>query len=387
MPGPQRPLKIGLIAGEASGDILGAGLIRALKGHFPDADFVGIGGEKMQAEGLTSWFAMEQLSIMGLVEVLRHLPGLFRLKRELLERFDAYQPDIFIGIDAPDFNLRIERELHLRGVPTVHYVSPSVWAWRQGRIVGIRQSVNLMLTLLPFEAAFYEAHQVPVVHVGHPMADQIPMESSKQDARRALGLPETAKGPVIGLLPGSRSGEVAMLMDVFLQAASRFQKRSPDAVFIIPAANERRYEQIMAIVQPSGLKCHVFRGQARECMAASDAVVLASGTATLECMLVNRPMVVAYRLAPLTYWLMRLLIRTRFVALPNLLANAPLVPELIQKQATPENICRSVQDVLNPSHVQRLSETFRSMHSQLKQDADVQAAKAVARLIKEKVTF
>lgn len=336
MPETGRPLKIGLIAGEASGDILGAGLIRALKLHFPDADFVGIGGDLMQSEGLSCWFPMEQLSIMGIVEVLKHLPGLFRLKRELLERFDAYQPDIFIGIDAPDFNLRIERELHQRGIPTVHYVSPSVWAWRQGRIVGIRQSVNLMLTLLPFEAAFYEAHHVPVAHVGHPMADQIPLDSDKRAARQTLDLPENISGPVIALLPGSRGGEVGMLMEVFLQAAERFKRTASDTLFIVPAANEKRFEQIMAFVQASGLPCHVYRGLARECMAAADAVVLASGTATLECMLVNRPMVVAYRLAPITYWLMRLLIRTRYVSLPNLLANAPLVPELIQKDATPE---------------------------------------------------
>jgi lipid-A-disaccharide synthase len=379
----QRPLLIGIIAGEASGDILGAGLIQQLKRLYPEARFEGIGGERMQAAGMVSWYPMEQLSIMGLVEVLKHLPALFRLKRELLERFAAQRPDIFIGIDAPDFNLRIERELHQRGIPTVHYVSPSVWAWRQGRITGIRQSVDLMLTLLPFEAAFYEQHQVPVVHVGHPMADQIPLHSDKQEAREQLGVKVSGKGPVIALLPGSRSGEVSMLLEALLGSAILFLKRHPRAVFLIPAANSRRYDQIALKLQGSGLPCQLFKGLARECMAAADSVVLASGTATLECMLLKRPMVVTYRLAPFTYWVMRLLIRTRYFALPNLLADELLVPELIQKQASPVNIVRELEKSLD-TYLQGIQlKQFERIHQQLRLDADVKAAAAVAGLIRK----
>ncbi len=378
--GESRALRIGIIAGEMSGDLLGAGLIEQLRGFHPTARFEGIGGEKMIAAGLDNWYPMEQLSIMGLVEVLRHLPALFRLKRELLERWAANPPDLFIGVDAPDFNLRIEHALHQRGVPTVHYVSPSVWAWRQGRVVGIRRSTDLMLTLLPFEADFYRQHGVPVAHVGHPMADQIPWHSDQGEARERLGLRDVS-GPVVALLPGSRASEVRLLLGVFLEAATVFARRHPGALFLLPAANSWRHAQMAAVLQECGVAHRLYLGQARTCMAAADSVVLASGTATLECMLVKRPMVVAYRLAPLTYWIMRLMIRSRYVSLPNLLADAPLVPELLQHQATPANIASELEKSLDPASRNALRQRFETLHRQLRLDADVRAAQAVADLL------
>lgn len=380
-------MKIAMIAGETSGDLLGAGLIRALRHRYPNARFVGIGGERMIAEGMDSWFPMEQLSIMGLFEVLRHLPELFRLRDELLARFLGDPPDVFIGIDAPDFNLRIERVMHQRGVPTVHYVSPSVWAWRQGRIHGIRKSVDLMLTLLPFEAAFYEQHQQPVCFVGHPMADQIPEHSDPQVARQRLGLPSDAAGPIIALLPGSRRGEIERLLEIQLRAAEQFQSKYRTACFLIPAASAPRFQQIQTLLAEfPGLAVQVYSGRARECMEAADAVVLASGTATLECMLVKRPMVVVYRLATLSYWLMRLLIRIPYVSLPNLLAGRGLVPELIQRDLTPDRIVEELERCLQPNALQALQQDFLRIHRELARSADERAADAVSGLLERRRT-
>ena len=375
--------RIVLVAGEISGDILGAGLLAQLRSRYPDCAFAGIGGTRMQAEGLQSWFAMEQLSIMGLVEVLRHLPDLFALKRALVERILAWQPDLFIGIDAPDFNLRLARELHANGIRTVHYVSPSVWAWRQSRVEGIRRDVDLMLTLFPFEATFYRESRVPVHWVGHPMADQIPLENPVTPARQALAVP--VSGRLITLLPGSRSAEVGLVFPVMLQAAARLLEREAGVHFLVAAANAARKQQIEALLAPVDAKLaariHVHPGEARLCMAAADAVIVTSGTATLECMLVGRPMVVLYRMAWLSYWIMRCLIRIPRVALPNLLAEEALVPELIQADCTPDNILRELEAVCEPQRRSYLLERFRTLHESLRCEADVRAAEAVIKLL------
>ncbi|OEY67038.1 lipid-A-disaccharide synthase [Marinobacter sp. X15-166B] len=371
-----------MVAGEASGDILGAGLIRALRARYPRARFVGIGGDEMIAEGFHSLVPMERLSVMGLVEVLGRLRELFRVRDRLLDYFLATPPDVVIGIDSPDFTLGVERRCREAGIPTVHYVSPSVWAWRQKRIFKIAKSVDLMLTLLPFEAQFYEAHQVPVAFVGHPLADRIPMETDTAHARHALGLKQNA--PVLAILPGSRAGEVERLGGLFLAAAKWLQERRSDLQLVIPCINREREEQVQALVQQVGveLPLTVIRGRSRDVMAASDVVLLASGTATLEAMLLKKPMVVGYRLSGLSFAVLSRLIKVPYVALPNLLARQPLVPELLQDAASPESLGRAVLERLqNEQEIARLKTAFSDLHQQLRQGADERAASAVSSLL------
>jgi lipid-A-disaccharide synthase len=375
------PLRIGIVAGEVSGDTLGAGLMRALKIRHPDAEFIGICGPQMQAEGGVSLFPMERLSVMGLVEVLGRLPELFGIRDRLVERFLAEKIDLFIGIDAPDFNLRLEAVLKPVGIPTVHYVSPSVWAWRQGRVEGMRRAVDAVLCLLPFEKRFYDEHGMKAVFVGHPLADSLPLHNDTAAARRALGL--DAEAEYIALLPGSRGGEVGRLAPVLFAAARLILARRPQARFIIPAINAARRADIEAFLAQAGLQAQVFddrlgAGVGRLVMAAADAVVLASGTATLEAMLLQKPMVVVYRLHWLTWLLARLLVHTPYVSLPNLLAGEALVPELLQGAASPEAIAaatlRWLEDAgYRESRLQR----FAEQHLRLRQDADARAAAAV----------
>ncbi|EON90805.1 lipid-A-disaccharide synthase [Marinobacter lipolyticus SM19] len=377
-----RPITFGIVAGEASGDILGAGLIHALRARYPRARFVGIGGEEMEAAGFHSLVPMERLSVMGLVEVLGRIRELFSIRARLMDYFLTTPPDVVIGIDSPDFTLGVERRCRDAGIPTVHYVSPSVWAWRQKRIFKIAKSVNLMLTLFPFEARFYEEHDVPVAFVGHPLANRIPMAPDTAGARQALGLDENK--PVLAILPGSRSGEVERLGSLFLAAARWIQSTRPDLQLVIPCVNRDREKQVRGLVESLevALPVTIVRGRSREVMAASDVVLLASGTATLEAMLLKKPMVVGYRLSNVSYKLLSRLVKVPHVALPNLLARKPLVPELLQDDATPEALGAAVLERLeNEDERTRLTEAFTELHLQLRQNADERAADAISELL------
>ncbi|RMJ03866.1 Lipid-A-disaccharide synthase [Marinobacter litoralis] len=380
-----RKVTIAIIAGEASGDILGAGLVRSLRLRYPNARFVGIGGDEMIAEGFHSLVPMERLSVMGLVEVLGRIRELFSIRARLLDYFFTTPPDVVIGIDSPDFTITIERRCREAGIPSVHYVSPSVWAWRQKRIFKIAKSIDLMLTLLPFEARFYEEHNVPVAFVGHPLADRVPMEPDTLAAREALGL--DADKPVLAVLPGSRGGEVERLGTLFLEASRWLQSRRPDIQLVIPCVNRDRERQIQELVESLEVKLSVtlVRGRSREVMAASDVVMLASGTATLEAMLLKKPMVVGYRLSNFSFALLSRLVKVPWVALPNLLAKKELVPELLQDDATPEALGAAVLERLeDTSGRAALKEAFTELHIALKQNADERAATAVSKLIESK---
>ena len=377
-----RNVTIAIIAGEASGDILGAGLIRSLRKRYPKARFVGIGGDEMIAEGFHSLVPLERLSVMGLVEVLGRIRELFSIRARLLEYFFTTPPDVVIGIDSPDFTLAIERRCREAGIPSVHYVSPSVWAWRQKRIFKIAKSVDLMLTLFPFEARFYEEHNVPVAFVGHPLADRIPMQPDTGAARKALGL--NPDQPVLAVLPGSRGGEVERLGTLFLEASRWLQERRPDIQLVIPCVNRDREKQVEGLVEALEVKLPVtlVRGRSREVMAASDVVLLASGTATLEAMLLKRPMVVGYRLSNLSYKLLSRLVKVPWVALPNLLAQQGLVPELLQDDATPEALGAAVLERMeNTEEREQLQQAFTELHESLRQNADERAATAISELM------
>ncbi|MFV9653785.1 lipid-A-disaccharide synthase [Pseudomonas sp. NY15366] len=371
-----RPLRVALVAGEASGDILGSGLMQAIKARHPDAEFIGVGGARMEAEGLKSYFPMERLAVMGLVEVLGRLFELLGRRRQLARDLIAAKPDVFIGIDAPDFNLGLELKLRRAGIKTVHYVSPSVWAWRQKRVLKIREACDLMLTLFPFEAQFYDAHQVPVRFVGHPLADAIPQQADRAAARDALDLPQD--GPVVALMPGSRGGEVARLGELFLDAAIRLRSLRPGVRFLLPCATPERREQLEQMLAGRDLPLTLLNGRSHEALAACDAVLIASGTATLEALLYKRPMVVAYRVAPLTYRILKRLVKSPYISLPNLLAERLLVPELIQDAATPEALAQTVAPLIDGGQVQ--TEGFDVIHRALRRDASVSAADAVLKL-------
>lgn len=370
-------LRVALVAGEASGDILGAGLMRALKAQQPAIEFIGVGGPLMQAEGLTSYFPMERLAVMGLVEVLGRLPELLARRRRLVRTLISAQPDVFIGIDAPDFNLGLELKLRRAGIKTVHYVSPSVWAWRQKRVLHIRKACDLVLCLFPFEARFYEEHSVPVRFVGHPLADQIPLQADRTAARLALDLPLDT--PLVALLPGSRGGEVARLGPLFLDAAERLWALRPCLRFVLPCASPERRAQLEQMLAGRNLPLTLLNGRSHDALAACDAVLIASGTATLEALLYKRPMVVAYQVAPLTHWLLKRLVVSPFFSLPNLLARRLLVPELLQQAATAPALAQVLAPLLNGGTVQ--TEGFDVIHRSLRCNASVQAAEAVLNLI------
>lgn len=369
-------LRIALVAGEASGDILGAGLMRSLKAQHPAVEFIGVGGPLMQAEGLTSYFPMERLSVMGLVEVLGRLRELLARRKKLIQTLIDEKPDVFIGIDAPDFTLNIELKLRQAGIKTVHYVSPSVWAWRQKRVLKIREGCDLMLTLLPFEARFYEEKGVPVRFVGHTLADTIPLEADRAAARQALGLPD---GPLVALMPGSRGGEVSRLGGLFFDAAQRLRAIRPDVRFVLPCASAQRRVQLEALLVGRDLPVTLLDGRSHEALAACDAVLIASGTATLEALLFKRPMVVAYRLAPLTFWILKRMVKSPYVSLPNLLAQRLLVPELLQDEATADALANTLAPLIDGGQEQ--TRGFDEIHRTLRRDASNQAADAVLTLI------
>lgn len=377
-------IRVGIVAGEASGDQLAAGLITALRQRVADIRFEGVAGPAMIAAGCAAIYPSDRLAVMGLVEPLARLPELLRMRRALFKRFERDPPDVFIGVDAPDFNLSLERRLRARGIKTVHYVSPSVWAWRQGRIRSIARSVDLMLTLFPFEADFYHQHKVPVRFVGHPFADLVPMEVDRGAARRALGIAGDAR--VVAVLPGSRAGEVSRLGEPFLQAAVRLAQRIPELMFVAPMAGpgvRAVFESLVSRMAPS-LNLMVLDGRAREAMAAADAVLLASGTAALEALLLKRPMVVAYRVAALTYAILNIfrMLKVRQFSLPNLLAGEALVPEFIQGDVTAEHLADAVAKLLDePQRAVKLQKKFAEIHGLLRRDASAQAADAVLQLV------
>ncbi|HZX17385.1 MAG TPA: lipid-A-disaccharide synthase [Pseudomonas sp.] len=369
-------MRVALVAGEASGDILGAGLMQALKAQYPQIEFIGVGGPLMQAQGLNSYFPMERLSVMGLIEVLGRLPELLSRRKRLINTLIEAKPDVFIGIDAPDFNLTLELKLRQAGIKTVHYVSPSVWAWRQKRVLKIREACDLMLTLFPFEAQFYQDHQVPVRFVGHPLADTIPQQADRAAAREALNLAHDH--PVVALMPGSRGGEVSRLGSLFLDAAVRLRTLRPGIQFVLPCSSPERRAQLEQMLVGRDLPLTLLNGRSHEALAACDAVLIASGTATLEALLYKRPMVVAYKVAPLTYRILKRLVTSAYISLPNLLAERLLVPEMIQDAATPEALAQLLAPLLDGGEVQ--TEGFDVIHRALRRDASVQAAQAVLQL-------
>ena len=377
-----KQLTIALVAGETSGDILGAGLIRALKKHHPNIKFVGIAGPRMQAEGCQAWYEMEELSVMGIVEVLGRLRRILAIRRDITKRLIDLKPDVFIGIDAPDFYLSLEGKLKQASIKTIHYVSPSVWAWKQKRVFKIKRNTNLILAFLPFEKAFYDKFDVPCRFIGHKMADDIPLEPDQTAMRQQLGIPVDCQ--CLALLPGSRHAEVTLLSEPFLKAAQLLRDKFPDLHIVVPLVNGKRraeFEQIKAEIAPK-LNLQLLDGHAREAMIASNAAILASGTVALECMLAKCPMVVGYKMKAFTFWLAKKLIKTPYVSLPNILAGKEIVPELLQHDCTPENIANHIVPLLKSDNSE-LKATFLALHKQIRCNADEQAAQAVLDVLKD----
>jgi lipid-A-disaccharide synthase len=377
------PLRIGIVAGEASGDILGAALISALHQRNPDIQFEGIPGELMQQQGCAELFPLERLSVMGLVEVLGRLPELLRARKRLIRHFIDNPPDLFIGIDAPDFTFGMEKALKQAGIPTVHYVSPSVWAWKRKRIFKIKQSTDLLLTLFPFEAEVYAPTGQNLRFVGHPLADQIPADLDLESARQHYGRDRSDQGPLIAILPGSRGSELKYLAEPFLETARWLAQQRPEVEFILPAANQRRYEQLAQQVQQyPELNLKLVLQGSREVMALADAILIASGTATLEACLLQKPMVVAYKMAGLTYSIYSRMIKSRWISLPNVLAQEEVVPEVLQDRVTPEVLgpllLRALED---QAYRNRVEQTFAAIGTELRSNASERAADAVLELL------
>lgn len=371
--------KIAVVAGEASGDLLGAHLIEALKKHLPEAEFVGIGGPKMESAGMKVLFPMEKLAVRGYVEVLRHYREIVGIRNKLRRLWTVERPDIFIGIDAPDFNLALEHALKKKGVPTVHYVSPSIWAWRRERIRQIAQSVSHMLALFPFEKPLYDEAGIPATYVGHPLADVLPLEPNREAARELLKLPK--EGTVVALLPGSRQSELQAMADLFVRAAQQMAERRPDVSFLVPmVSRETRtlFEETLYRLDARHLPMTVLFGHAHDALVACDVALVASGTATLETALLKRPMVITYKMPDLSWRIIKRKKYQPYVGLPNILAGRFLVPELIQEDATPENLAQALLNLLQDRVVgEGLQEVFSQMHRQLRQNTAEKAASVV----------
>ena len=379
-------LRVGLVAGESSGDLLGAGLISAVRQRIPDAVFEGVAGPEMIAAGCESWADAEELAVMGVVEPLRHLPRLLRLRRSLIARWRASPPDVFIGIDAPDFNLGLEARLKASGIRTMHYVSPSIWAWRAGRVRKIRKAVDCVLCLLPFEPALYEEHGVNAVFVGHPKADALSPDVDVAAVRERLGLP--VEGRIIAVLPGSRGSEVTRLAPVFAAAAANIAAREADVHFVTPVASAKLRPVIEASLQQHAVadRFTLVDGRSIEVMSAADFVLLASGTAALESALLGKPTVAAYRVAPLTALIVQSfgLVKVKTFTLPNLLAGEALIPEFIQGDAEPAAIASGLLDLLrDPERCTAIRERFAKLRAELAMNSDARAADALINLTKQ----
>ena len=375
-----RSVRIAMVAGEASGDLLGSHLIAALKGRLPDAVFYGIGGGKMHAQGFDAWWPMEKLAVMGYVDALKHYREISGIRRQLKKRLLEIKPDIFIGIDAPDFNLGLETTLKSAGIKTIHYVSPSIWAWRGGRIKKIARAVHRVLALFPMEPPLYEKERIPVTYVGHPLADIIPLETNQRLVREKLAMPRDI--PVFALLPGSRQGELAMMAETFVETAKIIRDRFlPNAQFIVPlTTRETRLQFEMAIYtkQASDVPFRLLFGHAQDALGAADVSLVASGTATLEAALIKRPMVITYKIARLSYWIMKRMAYQPFVGLPNVLAGREVVPEILQDKATPENLAEALMKLYeDKENAEAVAEVFTEIHHQLRQNTAEKAASAV----------
>jgi len=379
-------MRIALVAGEASGDLLGARLISALKQHLPDAQFFGIGGPQMESEGFEAWFSSERLAVNGFADALRRLPELLKIRRNVIARVKQEKAHLFIGIDAPDFNLGLEKRLKRAGLPTVHYVSPSIWAWRGGRAKKIRKAADLVLCLFPCEPELYAKYAMPAQFVGHPLADEFPLAIDRNLVREHLRLPLAA--PIVTLMPGSRNGEVTKLATTFVQAAMQIAQRKPGVRFLVPLITREtrklfeaaRYQELGNQTEP---EIQLMVGHSHEAMAAADVVLLASGTAALEAALLKRPMVVAYRIANWSYRLLRRMMYLPYVSLPNILCREFVVPELIQDDCTPEKLADAVCRWLDDTEArQKLEARFLSLHQELKQNNAQRAADAILGLLK-----
>lgn len=375
-----RELRIAMVAGEASGDLLASHLIAALKAELHDARFFGIGGPKMEGQGFDAWWPLEKLAVRGYVEVLRHYREIAGIRRQLKRRLLASPPDVFIGVDAPDFNLGLEADLKRRGIKTIHYVSPSIWAWRGGRIKKMGRSVSKVLALFPMEAPLYEREGIPVEYVGHPLADMIPLETNKLAIREKLGLPREA--PIFAMLPGSRQSELQYMADTFVQTAKVIRERFlPKAIFVVPLTTREtrlQFETAIYQQQAADVPFRLLFGHAQDALGAADVSLVASGTATLEAALIKRPLVITYKMAKTSYWLMKRLGYLPYVGLPNVLAGRFVVPEILQDQATPENLAEALIKLYEDKDgAAELERVFTEIHLQLRQDTARKAAAAV----------
>lgn len=375
---------IALIAGEASGDFLGSQLIRSLKHYYPSAYFVGIGGPQMKRQGLNSIKPMESLAVMGLFEVLCYLPNLLKIRSELVKLLLSLKPDVFIGIDSPDFNLPIARRLKQANIRTVHYVSPSVWAWREKRTQNIARSVDLLLTLFPFEADYYKELPLKVAYVGHALADKLPIE--KQETKKAKNMYHLSNDTqVLVLAPGSRKMEIKRLLPIFLQAAVLLLRNKPDMHFFIPAATFEGYEQIQKILSlyPEILpRTRVELGGLQPMIQAADAVLIASGTATLEALLLKKPMVVSYKVMTLSACIIKRRLLQPYISLPNVLAGKKIVPELLQREANAEKLAKYCMNALQSDEFKnKVQQVFVDIHHQLKCNSSLNAAQAIDQLL------
>ena len=372
----KKPPKIAIVAGEHSGDLLGAGLMQAISKRHPGAYFIGVGGPLMAEQGMDSYFPMDDLAVMGIAEVVQQLPKLLRHRKKLVQYLIEEQPDVMIGIDAPDFNLTVETRPKNAGIATIHYVSPSVWAWREGRIKGIKKAVDHVLCLLPFEKDFYDKHGLPATFVGHPLADDIPMQWQQAPARKELKLEPESE--YLAILPGSRKGEIARMAPVFLRVAKKIAEKYPNLRFVAPMISDARAEQFQELIKQYSPELTIALpvGESRKVMAASNYLLLTSGTVALEALLIKRPMVVAYRFHWLSYQIIKRLFHAPFFSLPNLLAGKEIVPELAQSEASEEGIEQALVELIEQDNT-ALLEQFKTIHQQLKVSASEKAANVV----------